>query len=162
MMHDTLRNWKLYARGQAAEKAIDFVTRLNPECAIGEYPIMGGTLFAKVIEPTTMRREETVCEAHRKFIDLQVILKGEEYVDVYHTPDLTVKTPYNPETDVEFFEIPEIVDARVKLKPGNFAVFFPDDAHVPLIMTGSEPTPLKICVIKMDVDLYHGRHPDYS
>jgi YhcH/YjgK/YiaL family protein len=162
MILDQLTNWNLYGSGEAINKSVEFLSHLKPDCAIGEYPILGGNVYAKVMDLMTVKREDTVCEAHRRFIDIQMAMKGEEFIDWYPTADLTVKSPYDEATDIEFYQIPETPGTRIKLEPGLFAVFFPGDAHVPLIMTGDEPQPLKLVCIKMDVDLYFGRHPDYS
>ena len=41
---------------------------------------------------------------------------------------------YDAEKDIEFFE--DVPDSYVTVLPGEFAVFFPEDAHAPLIGTG--------------------------
>ena len=74
------------------------------------------------------READPVFEAHRNFIDIHYIVKGEEtfgYNDISH---LTVTEEYDPARDVLFLKghINEI-----KLRAGDFCVVFPEDAHVP-------------------------------
>ena len=42
---------------------------------------------------------------------------------------------YDAEKDIEFFD--DVPDTYVTVLPGEFVVFFPDDAHAPLIGTGA-------------------------
>jgi len=75
--------------------------------------------------------EEKPAEAHRKFIDLQYILYGEEkigYAD-YRSPKMLLKE-YDEASDAEFFKRIEDESFFV-LKKGMYAVFFPEDVHRP-------------------------------
>lgn len=75
--------------------------------------------------------EEKPAEAHRKFIDLQYILYGEEkigYAD-YRSPKMLLKE-YDEGSDAEFFKRIEDESFFV-LKKGMYAVFFPEDVHRP-------------------------------
>ena len=67
-------------------------------------------------------------EAHRNFIDIHYIVRGEEtfgYNDLSH---LTVTQDYNPENDALFLTGPV---NEITLKAGDFCVVFPEDAHAP-------------------------------
>ena len=163
MIYDTLSHWTTYGKVEALEKAFQFVTHLKPGCAIGNYPIMGGEVFAKVMSLQTKPFAEAKPEAHRSFVDLQMVLSGEEFIDVYPTHTLTTSTPYDKESDFEFFQTPEeVAPLRLKLSPGKFVIFFPQDAHAPLITTGEGPEDIRKVVVKIDMDVLSGNHPDYS
>ena len=85
-------------------------------------------------------------EAHRSYIDIQIMVEGEEVM--YWTPlaDLPkVKTPYTPERDVEFFEEPAF-GVPLTVRAGDFAVFFPSDGHKPRCRLGDAKTIRKIVV----------------
>ncbi len=85
-------------------------------------------------------------ETHRNYIDIQIMVEGEEIM--YWTPlaDLsTVKTPYSPERDVEFFEEPAF-GVPLTVRAGDFAVFFPSDGHKPRCRIGEAKTIRKIVV----------------
>ena len=78
-------------------------------------------------------------EAHEKYIDIQYVAEGEEKFFFADKKIFNVTEKYNPEKDVEFydsknFEKSDKAEASV-LNAGEFAVFFPDDAHKPSLIT---------------------------
>ena len=77
-------------------------------------------------QPASERR----FEAHRKYIDVQLVLEGEERIDSSLGTGLKTLQEYNDVKDVMFLETPEDF-ATVVLKPGYFSVFFPHDVHRP-------------------------------
>jgi YhcH/YjgK/YiaL family protein len=80
-------------------------------------------------------------------------LSGTETIEIFPKNGLAVSEPYNPERDVEFYEKPATAHAKVTLTPGQFLVFFPDDAHMPCLMTTIGPEPVKKVVFKIATDL---------
>ena len=87
-------------------------------------------------------------EAHEKYIDIQYVAEGEEKFFFADKKIFKITEPYNAEKDVEFydsadFEKSESAEASV-LKAGEFAVFFPDDAHKPSLHTGKQHAVKKI------------------
>ena len=78
-------------------------------------------------------------EAHEKFIDIQYVASGEEKFFFADKKIFEATEPYNPEKDVEFYDSADFeksaqAEASV-LHAGEFAVFFPDDAHKPSLIT---------------------------
>jgi len=160
MIYDTIANRQTYGYAHALDPAFQFIANLNPGCPIGNYPISGGSVFAKVMRLQTKPLADTVCEAHRKYVDLQVVLSGEEYIDWYAREPLTTRKAYDPDNDVELFETPDTgAPLRLKLIPGSFVLFFPQDAHAPLLTTGDGPQTLKKVVIKIELDLFGDAFP---
>ncbi len=78
----------------------------------------------------TRDRENCFYESHRKYIDVQCILVGEERLDVLPLADLSVNKPYREEKDLIKY-----ADAgpgsQILLRPGQAAIFFPEDGHMP-------------------------------
>lgn len=75
-------------------------------------------------------RAEAFFESHRRFIDVQVLVAGEELMEVKDISLLTVAAPYQPERDL--IKYADIADASVlKLRAGDVAIFFPEDGHMP-------------------------------
>ena len=70
---------------------------------------------------------QAVLESHRKMIDIQIPLTGDET------------------KDISFYK--ECSGSFVTVKKGMFAIFFPQDAHAP----GVTPTALKKAVFKIPV-----------
>lgn len=77
----------------------------------------------------TKPRAQGSFETHRKYVDVQVILEGEELMEVAHPDGLTVRDPYNPERDAMFYH--QVSHGSVlRFRMGDAAIYFPDDAHM--------------------------------
>ncbi len=77
---------------------------------------------------TTKEFSEKKFEGHRKFIDIQYVLKGREIIYWANTRGLTPITEYNEERDhLSYGDGPAY--SPIRLADRQFAVFFPGDAH---------------------------------
>lgn len=94
-------------------------------------------------------RKECFFESHRKYIDVQFILGGEEIIEVSNRNLLAVALAYNEELDFIKYEDKKGISAIV-LKAGDVAIFYPQDAHMPCIKAGSGTKVLK-AVVKVRV-----------
>lgn len=75
-------------------------------------------------------RAEGFFESHRQYIDVQIIVEGEELMEVEDISRLTVAQAYNPERD--FIKYADTATASVlRMRAGDVAVFFPEDGHMP-------------------------------
>ena len=86
-------------------------------------------------------------ETHRKYIDIQYVLEGEEYVYIADTETLDVNTPYTD--DIIFYNVPQKY-TRIKLKTGDYVVLYPQDAHCPCVAC-ENPSKVKKVVVKVSV-----------
>jgi biofilm protein TabA len=94
-----------------------------------------GTMYAMVSRSPARHRSEARLEAHRKHIDIQYLIAGiEEMGWRSHSRCQQPQGEYDAEKDIEFFG--DTPDSYVTVRPGEFVIFFPDDAHAPLIGTG--------------------------
>jgi biofilm protein TabA len=94
--------------------------------------------------------EEKPAEAHRKYIDLQFILYGEEkvgYADYRNSKMLS--KDYSPENDVELFKKIENESFFI-LRKDMYAVFFPEDIHRPGI-TNKEMRGVRKIIFKIPI-----------
>jgi len=153
MIIDSIKNHTLYPYGDLWTKAFDFLRTVTPEMEDGKIVLDDDDLFAGINCYKTKARENAKLETHRKYVDIQVLLSGTEMIEVFPKQGLTVNEPYNPEKDVEFYQAPAEAPIKITLSPGQFLVFFPDDAHRPCLMTGNSPHPVKKVVIKVAIDL---------
>ncbi len=97
---------------------------------------IAGTMYATVSRSPARQRSEACLEAHRKYIDIQYVISGVE--EMGWKARSRCQHPhgqYDAEKDIEFFTDPP--DTYVTVLPGEFVVFFHDDAHAPLIGTGT-------------------------
>ena len=161
MIVDRLENWKLYfcAEDEGAPDfpwkfVFDYLASLTPEtpdCEMTE--LVGKDIRASVMTYETKSPESGMIEAHNEHIDIQMSLKNAERIDWYQRDGLKVKTPYDADDDIAFFEVPEMPGAIVNNAPGQFMVLFPEDGHVPGLMTGKSPETVKKVVVKLRKDL---------
>jgi len=101
----------------------------------GRIAIAGENLYAMVSRPTTHPREEAKLEAHRQYIDIHYLISGVEQIGWKSRTQCQERDgQYDAAKDFELFA--DKPDAYVDVHPGAFAIFFPDDAHAPLIGTG--------------------------
>lgn len=149
MIVDVLENADRYAvlnRGFA--EAMAFLRRPDlKDLPVGKYAIDGEHVYAMVSKNPGRRREDALLEAHEKYIDIQLVLAGTD--DMGWKPRRLCKEPsgeYDQTADVQFFlDAPE---AWIATRSGAFAIFFPDDAHMPLIANGQ----LHKVVVKVAAD----------
>ena len=105
------------------------------ELASGRYPIVGEDLFAIVESVSGRSRFEAKLECHRKYIDIQLVLEGTDEMGWKPLEDCTQPvSDYSAEKDIQFFR--DAPDAWIATPPGAFCIFFPEDAHAPLVSEG--------------------------
>jgi len=131
MIYDHFDNLALYAApGTLLYKALVYARDVAADVPDGRIEIDGEHLYASVASYETGTRDERRFEAHRRYIDIQVLLAGEEAVDVTLERDLPPLEVYDPQRDVMFLKPPAHA-ATLPLRPGWFAVFYPHDVHRP-------------------------------
>lgn len=91
---------------------------------------LAGGAFALEQAYQPKARPEGFFESHRKYIDVQVIVEGEELMEVEDVSRLVVSDPYNPERDL--IKYADTATASVlRMRAGDVAVYFPTDGHMP-------------------------------
>lgn len=92
----------------------------------------GADIFVKYEEPALLPREKVQLEAHRRYIDIQLPLKGAEKMGWSALAGLKLpRADYDEERDLIFYG--DAATTLITVKPGQMAVFFPEDAHAPNI-----------------------------
>ena len=149
MIIDTLNNAsKYYSLHPSFAKAFEFLHQndlANLAEGVSETPE-----GLKVIVNTANGKTEEVSlskfECHDQNIDIQVCVKGLETYGWKPREKCKMQNgAYNPEKDVRFFS--DKPDMFFQLTDGQFAVFFPDDVHAPMIGEGE----IKKVVIKVKI-----------
>ena len=141
------------------KSAFDWIdNHMNDIPPKGKYNIEG-EMFAIVDEYSTRPITGAEFENHQKYIDIQILVEGEEWI-FWTIPDearFPKSTPYSQENDIEFFSIAEKVSpsqlTTLFMKTGLFAIFFPGDWHMPCITPNNDqnPRPIKKVVIKVPI-----------
>lgn len=100
--------------------------------APGRYPIAGDDLFAIVEDVPGRTREAAKLEAHRRYIDIQLVLEGVDEMGWKPLADCCDPVgDYSTERDIRFFN--DVPSTWIATPPGAFCIFFPEDAHAPLV-----------------------------
>lgn len=150
MIYDSISNLERYSNLISPETAA-FLARANELTANGRYELAGGC-FVLVQRYATKNPWEAWPEAHRRYIDLQYIIDGSEVIEVSPVTGLNEKIAYNEEKDIAFYENASPANSvSLIMKRGNFAVFYPEDAHKPCLVYQDTDNVLK-AVVKIPVE----------
>lgn len=103
---------------------------------VGKYPIKDKDLFLNLTIAKGRAKEAAVLETHIEMIDIQIPLSCEESFGFTPLSDLP-KLVYNAEKDVTLYGDLS-AQTYLTLKPGQMAIFFPQDGHAPCISDHAE------------------------
>ena len=117
-------------------RAFDYIRNTDLlSLAPGRYPIIGEQLFVIVEKVQGRTREAAKLECHRKYIDIQLVLEGVDEMGWKALADCTQPvSDYSAEKDIQFFR--DDPATWIATPPGAFCIFFPEDAHAPLVSSG--------------------------
>lgn len=149
MIKDRLENASIYyslsdnlKKGFEWLKSQDLVN-IEPK----KYVIDGENVWANVQEYET--KDDAKYETHRRYIDIQYMIKGKEFVGVTDKSNCSTCDEYDSVSDLEFMNINIDEDYQV-LNEGDFLVFYPTDAHKPSI-NPNEKLNVKKVIVKVAV-----------
>ena len=91
--------------------------------------------------------DKTISEAHKKYIDIQFMVKGEEIIGVAPFSCDKTETEAKPENDVWFYECKT---EPLTLIENSFMVLYPNDLHCPGVAVNEPLSCLKV-VVKVKV-----------
>ncbi len=149
MITDTIQNAENYYKlGENFQKGFEFLKNTDlKNLENGKYQIDGENVFVSVQDYTTKPESEGKFEAHKKYADIQFIIKGEEKIGYTNIQNCTPSTFYDDTNDIVFLESSgDFITAR----ENTFLIFLPQDAHMPCILTDS-PRYVKKAVVKVKI-----------
>lgn len=118
-------------------RAFEYIRNTNLHAlSPGHHPILGDDLFVIVEHEPGRTREMAKLEVHRRYIDIQLVLEGVD--EMGWKPLIECREPaddYSAERDIRFFR--DAPASWIATPPGAFCIFFPEDAHAPLVSSGS-------------------------
>jgi len=130
------------AMSSGFKKALDYLSDFDPALFDGKMPgfvrktvISGESVYAVNQVYATRPLSKARFEAHRKYIDVQVVWSGEELIPVAFVSELDVETPYQAGKDIVFLKFRRNYPSLIMTR-GMAAVFYPSDAHAPCISHG--------------------------
>ena len=146
MVIDKIENIEKYSDlNPLFAQAIEFLksTDLNAH-EVGKEVLKEGELIVSFAQTRPKTKEEARLETHDKFIDIQIPLSGVEVMGYTPRTDLP-EEEYSEEKDITFYG--GLAQDYLTVKPGMFAIFFPQDAHAP----GVTPDGVKKVIVKVKV-----------
>ena len=149
MILDKIENAHLY-RGvhPGIAKALDYISSSNfANLPLGKHEIDGEALFVILKENPTNPITDQLLESHIKYIDVQYVVEGVEEMGITMKSGQKPIKDYDDTDDYMLFKEPYDI---ITVKAGMFAIFFPDDIHMPDLTTG-EPSLVKKAVFKVRI-----------
>jgi biofilm protein TabA len=100
--------------------------------ASGRHNIIGNDFFVIIERVSGRSRAEAQLECHRKYIDIQLVLAGIDEMGWKPLSDChNPASDFNVASDIQFFH--DTPSTWVAVPTGTFCMFFPEDAHAPLV-----------------------------
>lgn len=136
MVLDTLQNASNYsALHKRFEMAIEFLKTKAPFLDCGRYELDGDNLYVNIVEVDLKNAKDAKLEVHDQYIDVQAVIKGcETYGYAFRGDCVKPTCEMDTQKDIMFFE--DEAQTFFTVKQGQFMIFFPTDAHAPLIGSG--------------------------
>jgi len=148
MILDSLANADRYATLHPLfARAFDYLRTTNLAAIdSGRFNLDGENLMAIFSKGQGKERASAKLECHRRYIDIQYIISGNDEMGWKPLRDCHQPvSEFNTDKDIQFFT--DIPDAWVATPTGGFCLFYPDDAHAPLVSNGEiHKVVLKIAV----------------
>jgi biofilm protein TabA len=135
----------------ALKKALAFLRRHDLSALPdGKAEIDGDRVYAIIQRYETIKADPPKFEFHRKYLDVQFIVSGEETIGWAPVESMTVTETYNEDKDICFGKVASGKWTPVRLQAGQLTVLWPEDAHAPKLATAA-PSPVMKIVVKIAV-----------
>jgi len=157
MILDALENLERY-RGldPHLDRGLEALRRVTQSSPLehGRHELAGLELYASVSSYLSQAPEAKPFEAHRRYLDVQVVLEGRE--TLYWAPlgSLRLEKEYSPGEDIAYYSLGAGGPGQgLALEPGLFVVLFPQDGHKPgCHPAGGRPQAVRKLVLKIRLD----------
>jgi len=139
MIIDSLKNSSRYTNLHPLfAKAFEYINKTDLHTLeAGKFDIDGSEIMAVAINKSAVTKEESIAkfECHNQYIDIQLCISGNETIG--WKPRASCVLPrgeYNSDKDVLFYD--DAPDTYFGLTDMQFAIFYPEDVHAPMIGEG--------------------------
>ncbi len=152
MIVDKIENWKIYFKSPIFDDIFEDLKTYTVDTPNGVYKDNKKYYF-KVMSYDT-KLDSAIIESHRKEVDVQILLSGNEHIKIYNEAAVAVKEVYDEESDCQFYKVIGKPFNEINLESNYMAIFFPDDIHQPQFAVENKIETLKKIVIKIDEKLF--------
>lgn len=148
MIVDRIENYHLYeGLGARIRLALEHLRNAAfDHSEAGRCDLDGDNLFVIVNDCETVSRKTGQLEGHRKYIDVQYMVQGTEWIGYAPLTGQIITAAYDDESDCILYDREATF---FRFETGMFAVFFPQDLHLP--GTSEEPTSVRKVVVKVKI-----------
>lgn len=116
----------------------------------GRYDILGNDIYINVQDYNSKSETQGKWEAHRKYIDIQFIIKGSEKIGVGTIENFQALETYDETKDLEFLKITNDNYQFLNMNENDFTILYPQDVHMPQIAINT-PSYVKKAVVKISI-----------
>lgn len=113
----------------------------------GSHEIDGERLFVNMVEYTTTSREERFWEAHKNYLDIHLMIRGSEQIDLNFIQNMEVKEFVAKD---DFLPMNGEKNSSVILREGDFLICYPSDGHRTAIAVDG-PETIKKAIFKVRI-----------
>ncbi|WP_405398682.1 YhcH/YjgK/YiaL family protein [Maribacter sp. Asnod2-G09] len=148
MILDKIENHKLYINlSQRLAQAFAYINETDfSEMESGKYTVDNDNIYAILQNYQTKEKIDCKLEGHNKYIDIQYIINGVELIGVTTFTD-QIPIYINKEKDYSLYES---TTSMIRVEKGMFAIFFPDDLHMPGVKSNKN-SDIKKVVVKVKI-----------
>lgn len=148
MIIDKIKNISIYT--QIPDEAIKFINALNCSTPSGKY-VISDSVYANIEEYNTKKFADAKFESHKKYIDIQFLLSGNERIFYSDIHILHEDIKYDPDRDIMFYKENIEKFNNILLDGSNFIMLYPHEAHAPQVSIGNKPEQVKKVVVKIKI-----------
>ncbi len=147
MIVDKISNLEQYiALNPRIQVVVDYLKE-HPlaDLPIGQHVIIPQEVYVNCQEQPPKEESKTLYESHLRMMDIHMPLSGEEgYGHELIEPQ---EEGFDNDKDIQFYNIPSSGKPLLVVRPGEFVLFLPQDAHKPCITLGG----VRKCVFKVKI-----------
>ena len=133
------------------KQAIQYVmANFNADSALGKFDIDGENQFVMIFNDSTSPAEERRQELHGKYLDIQIVLAGQEKMVFSNLAAPQGSAEWLEGKDIAFLPLEQqgLEEKSFIMNAGDFVVFYPGELHKPMCTVG-ENAPVKKAVVKI-------------
>ncbi len=114
------------------------------------YDILGDDVYVNVQDYTSKPETQGKWEAHKKYIDIQFMIKGTERIGVGEIDNYQTTEAYDESKDLEFLAVANDNYQFINMNENDFIILYPQDVHMPQIAMNT-PSYVKKAVVKISI-----------
>lgn len=116
----------------------------------GRYDVLGDDIYVNIQDYTSKPETQGKWEAHRKYIDIQIMVKGSEKIGVGEIDNFQTSEAYDEGKDLEFLSATNDNYQFINMNENDFIILYPQDVHMPQIALNT-PSYVKKAVVKISI-----------